>query len=91
MKVLLQVGRPRQEKSSTTRYAPSDLAHCFVKLVPNASPVTSGRERREKSPTTRHDPDDLAHYVLNLITNEIPTPKGAPTTREEPNYKTFSQ
>ncbi len=47
--------------------------------------------RQEKSPTTRHAPNDLARYSSKFITDESTTTSGAPTTREEPNYKTCSQ
>jgi len=39
MRVLLQAEHPRHEKSPTTRHAPNDLAHYFLKSIANESPT----------------------------------------------------
>ncbi len=92
MRLLLQVGPPRLEKSPTTRHAPNDLVYYFLKLITNESPTTSG------APTTREEPNyktcsqrPCALFFLKLMANERPTASGAPMAREEPNYKTCSQ
>ncbi len=61
MKILLQVGRPRQEKRPTTRHAANDLAHCFRSWWQMKVLLQAGHPQQEESQTTGHAANDLAH------------------------------